>query len=302
MSKADDSSLTPEQYEEVRRQARHALQAADAVGVYPTPVGQILEQAQVVVASEDVFSEGFLARIRRKAGGTLKRALSKVLGVFDAKARLVYIDRAVHAAKLTFLKLHEAGHAVMPWQRDLYGVIEDCGQTLAPDVAEQFEREANVFASEVLFQNEAFTEEAADYPFGIRVPLNLAKKYGASAYSAVRRYVSTHHEACAVLVLNPPEATPGDGFTATLRRAIVSRQFSEQFGDLPWAERYTPDDQLGAMVPTGGRKMSRPRAFTLTDRNDQPHECVAEAFATRFQVFILIRPVTSLGRVALVVP
>ncbi|MEX2672840.1 MAG: ImmA/IrrE family metallo-endopeptidase [Phycisphaeraceae bacterium] len=302
MSKADDSFLTPEQHEEVRQHARRALEAADAVGVYPTPVGQVLEQAKVVVAPEDALDESFLARIRRKAGSALKQALSKVLGVFDAKARLVYIDRAVHIAKQTFLKLHEAGHAVLPWQRDLYGVIEDCGQTLDPDVAEEFEREANVFASEVLFQNDAFTREAADRTFGIRVPLELAKRYGASAYSAVRRYVSTHHKACAVLVLNPPEIAPGDGFVATLRRAIVSPHFSEQFGNLLWAETYTPDDRFGAMIPMGGRRMSRPRTCTLTDRNGLSHECVGEAFTTGYQVFILIRPVCSLGRVTLMVP
>lgn len=85
----------------------------------------------------------------KAAGGMLKRALDKILGVMHVAARMVYLDKAVHVAKLPFLKLHETAHAVLPWQKDIYAVTEDCKKTLAPEIADEFEKEANVFASEV---------------------------------------------------------------------------------------------------------------------------------------------------------
>src|SRR5207249_2541404 len=148
----------------------------------------IMEAGQVTLAQEDVLAEGFLGSMRRKAESSLKSALSKVWGLFDARDRLVFIDRAVKAAKQVFLKLHETAHAVLPWQRNLYAVVEDGEQELDPDIAELFDREANVFATEVLFQLDTFAEEAAGYDFGIGVPLKLSKKYGSSAYAAVRQY------------------------------------------------------------------------------------------------------------------
>ena len=44
----------------------------------------------------------------------------------------------------------------MPWQKDLYAVIEDSKNSLDPALADLFDREANVFASEVLFQLDGF--------------------------------------------------------------------------------------------------------------------------------------------------
>ncbi len=65
----------------------------------------------------------------------------------------------------------------------MYAVVEDCKLSLDPAVADQFDREANVFASEVLFQLDGFITEARDHDFGIGVPLKVGKKYGASACS-----------------------------------------------------------------------------------------------------------------------
>jgi Zn-dependent peptidase ImmA (M78 family) len=145
--------------------------------------------------------------------------------VLDAVARLVYIDRTVLVVKQTFLKLHETAHAFMPWQRDLYRVVEDCEKTISPEMSEQFDREANVFASEVLFQLETFTEEAAGYDFGILVPVKLHSKYGASIYSAVRRYVYTS--------LRPggPGRFPAQGsHRSSLKEPVASRACRRFFG------------------------------------------------------------------------
>ena len=286
--KPDVHSLSAHQLRLIQTEARRVLEQADALGRFPTPVDDIIEAARHTVVVNQDIDEGFLSKTCRKVKGALKGALSKVLGVLDVAARVMHLDRTVHEAKLPFLKTHELGHGALPWQRDIYAITADCKKTIAPEVSEMFEREANVFASEVLFQIAAFTLEAAGHDFGIKTPMKLSKKYGASVYASVRRYVSTHGRACAVVVLEPPEVCGLHGFVAKRRRVIASPFFAAQFGELAWPEKFTPDDEIGKMVPLGNRKMSRPRAIVMTDQNGARHECIAEAFRHPYQVFILI--------------
>lgn len=297
-----DSVDDPAQLELIRTHARAALERADALGRYPTPVQDVMDRARVAVADHDLFDAGLLSRLTRKAGGVLKRALSKVLGVLDAKARLVYIDKALKVVKQTFLKLHETGHAVLPWQRDIYAVIEDCEKTLDPETSEQFDREANQFASEVLFQLDTFTNEVNAEPLDIKVPLKAGKRYGASAYASIRRYVSKHHRACAVLVLERPEFTAGVGLVSRLRRFVPSPSFMSTLGELSWPAEFTPADQVGALIPLGGRRMSAPRALPLRDANGTLHECIAEAFDSGHYVFILLYVAKALTARSIVIP
>jgi hypothetical protein len=260
-----------------------------------------MDAGQVTLANDDALDEGFLGSMRRKAGNALKSALSKVWGLFDARDRVVFIDRAVKAGKQVFLKLHETGHAVLPWQRSVYAVVEDGEHELDPDTAELFDREANVFATEVLFQLDTFAEEASGYQFGIDVPLKLRRKYGSSAYAAIRQYVSKNRRDCAVLVLDPPTFAGGDGFRTALRRPVASPSFKVKFV-LDWPAHFTPSDEIGAMLPLGNRRMSYGRPITLVDRNGVRHECIAEAFRTPFQIFVLIHVVRSLTNTTIVVP
>jgi Zn-dependent peptidase ImmA (M78 family) len=158
----------------IRKHAERALVAAAALGRFPTAVDDVMAAARVVVSDEDALDADFLTKLRKRAGSALMRALSKVLGVLDAAAKIVYIDRSIHVVKRTFLKLHETAHAVLPWQRDIFVVAEDCEQTLAPEIAESFEREANAFACEVLFQLDAFQNEAEQEKISI-LPLNYSR-------------------------------------------------------------------------------------------------------------------------------
>ncbi|QOV92121.1 ImmA/IrrE family metallo-endopeptidase [Humisphaera borealis] len=290
-------SLDDDQLRQVRDHARKALEKAGAKGCFPTPVDQVIAAAKHLVNAHEEIDEGFLAKARKKVGGALKRALSKVMGVLDVTARTMHLDKLVPIHKLPFLKLHELGHGVLPWQREMFKLTEDCELTIAPEVSELFERESNAFASEVLFQLDSFTDEAAsDDVLGLKTPLRLSKRYGASVYSSIRRYVSTNARSCAVIVLEPPVACSGDGFVAKLRRVVVSNQFHFTFGDIRLAEEFTPDDEIGRIVPVGGRRMSRPRPLVLTDRNGSKHECVAEAFAHKYNVFILVCPKATLTK------
>lgn len=283
----DDSTISQQEATEIRAEARRLLHDAGAIGLFPTPVDEIMRAAKIQVVPI-VLDEGYLAQLRRnaaQAGRLLLSALSKVWGVFDPKARVAYIDPETPKEKLPFLKLHEGGHAILPWQ-SIFGIFEDCRKTLDPEVKQQFEREANVFASEVLFQLDGFTIEAADYAFGISVPLRLAKRYGASLYATIRRYVCHSEKDCAVLVLNPAEFAETIGFSSSVRRVIISPGFERRFSNITWPHAISPDDALGRLVPF--KRMAGPRGLRLADSNGDRHEFVAEAFKTPHQVFILI--------------
>lgn len=292
---ADDCSITAEQRDEVRLAARQALATAGAFGILPTPVDRILEAAKVSVVPI-ALDEGYLTRLRRtaeSAGKALLSAISKVWGVFDPKARMAFIDPETPKEKLPFLKLHEGGHAVLPWQ-SIFGLFEDCRKTLDPDVKAQFEREANVFASDVLFQLDHFANDARDLAFGIKAPLALAKRYGASVYATIRRYVWCSDRICAVVVLNPPELAERVGHFSQLRRAVASPAFEARFPNFRWPQVVTPDDPIGGLVPYG--RMTGPRTLVLTDADGDRHTFVGEAFKTPHQTFILLLAESTLNR------
>jgi hypothetical protein len=133
MQRPDDSSLTPGQLARVRKEAERALRESGALGVFPTPVDQIMAVARVAEVKEDVLNPGFVAKLRAKAeqaGQVVRRALSKVLGLFHASEGLVFLNQSLMAVKKRFVGFHEAGHGFLPWQRPMYAIVEDCEKAL----------------------------------------------------------------------------------------------------------------------------------------------------------------------------
>lgn len=300
--KPDDSSLEPNDLAIIEKRASRLLDEAGAWDRFPIPIDDILAAANVKVASHSMFDAGnIIAYLKGKAasaGANIKSAISKVWGLYDAGDNLIHIDSTVVEARQTFLKLHETGHHDIPTHKKLFRFFQDCEKTLAPEIADQFEREANNFARFALFKGDAFMRHAADHPFEIRTPLKLAKKFGASVYASVREFARTNARACAVYVLEPVEFVEGDGFRARVRRVELSPSFREQFGDVEDSV-VTPSHPLGALVPLG-RKMTRPTTLTLLDVNGDEHECVGEAFDTTYNVLMLVYPVAALSRGILV--
>jgi hypothetical protein len=261
--------------------------------------------AQLKTAPVSAFDPRAIERYARQASEAatrfLKSAIEKVLGIFDVQADVVHIDESVNKEKQAFLSLHEAGHKEIPHQRGLFKWIQDCTKTLSPDVADLFDREANNFATIVLFQDDRFAKMAADSAFGIKVPLNLQRKFGGSVYATVRQYVRTHAKACAVVVLDPPHLCNSNGMTANVRRLVHSPEFIQRFGTLRLPDAITAGSTLARFIPSGGRRMSRPDTLVFSDRNGDRHEFVAEGFATTFNVFLLIHARATL-KTAILLP
>src|SRR6185437_11885922 len=124
----------------------------------------------------------------------------------------------------------------------------------------------NVFASEVLFQGDLFSQEAHGQSFSIRVPMNLAKKYGGSNYATFRRYVITNPHACCVVILNLPLYDVEGSLCAEVRRVVASKSFELIFDCKVLLATVTNSHPLGSAVPANGKRMSFQREVVLADR------------------------------------
>ena len=304
MTRPDDSTLDPEDLRAVEEQAHRILDRADAWDRYPVPVDDILSAAKVRLAPTSAFDPAaivsYLKGKTADTGARIKSAISKVFGLYDAAEALIHIDDTVVEARQTFLKLHETGHHDMPTHRKMFRIFQDCKQTLAPDVADQFEREANNFARFLLFKGRTFAQHAADCPFKIKTPMTLARTFGASVYAAAREFARTNPRACVVFVLEPLENNEDSGFRAPVRRIEPSPAYVARFGR-PTVDVVTRDHLLWPVIPIH-RKMTKAVPLTITDLNGQRHECLAEAFDTTYNILILLYPVSALTTTTVLMP
>ena len=291
MTRPDDSSLSSADLRVVEARARHLLDRADAWDQFPVPIDELLAAANVQVAPTSAFDpDAIIAYIRDRAAGAalrIKNALSKVRGLYDPHARVIHIDESVVRTKQTFLKLHETAHHDLPVHRSSFGLFQDCDKTLAPEIADQFEREANNYARFVLFKGDAFAECAADCSLSIKTPIRLAKEFGSSVYASLREYVRTNRLPCMAVILNPMEAASDGRMAASIRRVEASTAWVSRFGRPTSNHPISPSHPLWLAVPIG-RKMTPPTPLSLRDKNGDPQVCLAEALDTTYNILILV--------------
>lgn len=306
MSQPEDSYLEHHQLLSVQKHADLLLRSASAYNQFPTRIDDLMQAAKLQVVDDADMDEGMLrAFLKNAAAGfaqVLKSALSKVLGLFEANDRIVFIDKDTPSPRVPFIKLHEAGHGSLPHQSKMYALIHDCEKTLDPYTTDLFEREANVFASEVLFQGLVFSREASNMPFDIKTPIALARKFGASNYSAFRRFVTTNSCACCVVVLNPFVLGKDGTFCPEVRRIVPSTTFQRNFLCQYVFAAIDHTHVLAPAIPLGGRRMTAPKDVILTDRNGVRHLCSAEGFTTKHQIFVLVRDTCAFTSTGIIVP
>ena len=106
MAKADDSSLDPEELRAVQEAARRALDRASGWGVFPTPIADILDAANIRVAPASAFDPRrimeYLVGKAERTAAVIKSAISKVFGICDADEYLIHIDHNVSAIETEF--------------------------------------------------------------------------------------------------------------------------------------------------------------------------------------------------------
>lgn len=212
------------------------LKQSKALDVFPTPIDKIIDYSDLILET------GIdLASLEKKHTSfnfteTFKSGWEKIRGFLDRREKIIYIDSTQNENRQGFVKLHEVGHNVLPWQNATMQFFDN-DDTLDLDIIEEFEAEANYFASITLFQNDRFENEVKKYELGLPTVMQLSKYFGASNHATFRRYVENSKQRCALLILE--QLSPkGSVVNGKFRNAFYSKSFLENFGEVSWPEKF----------------------------------------------------------------
>lgn len=205
------------------------LKQSKALDVFPTPVSKIVEYSDLVVSKGIDLSKVEHSFIE-KASTQFSALIKNVRGILDRREKTIYLDLNQLPSRQTFVKLHEVGHHVLPWQEKSLSFLDD-DETLDAETKIQFEAEANFFASTTLFQSDRFLEEMEKLPLSLNSPKYLAKHFGSSIHAALRRYVECSKNRCALIVLENI-SSKGKFVKCQVRDVFYSGKFTKTFGDI----------------------------------------------------------------------
>ncbi len=127
------------------------------------------------------------------------KEVARIQAMLDTRGRFIVLREGLHRQQRIWGGLHEIGHDVLPWHRDL---LYHCPLWLLPRSEQhRMELEADTFAAEVAFFGVQFQELAARLPFGLEAAVTLAREtYGMSLHSTMVHYVLTSSRPCTLLV------------------------------------------------------------------------------------------------------
>lgn len=291
--KKDDSSLKKEEIDNVKKHAQLLLNKADAIGQFPTPVDHLVKTAKLVVNQNLSLgnNQNILLKFNDKLGKMARQpihGLKKLFGLLHVPSGEIWIDHSQHENKIKFIKLHETGHGFLPHQKLMYEFMEDGKSELDPETNDLFEREANNFSAEVLFQLDAFEKMAANYENSIKTPIDLSKHFGASIYASMRRYVQSHFAPMALGVYNLPKEKEGVTEFRLRRAPMYSPSFIKKFGQAPFPDPCNGGDFLGEILVSA--KLETHHATKLPDFNGDFHETALHVFSNSYEIFIMLMP------------
>lgn len=221
-----DEKLTS--IDEIDKIAYDILKGSKSFGKLPTPIEEIVKYTELEVNSDKYLNQ-IPKNYLRRSTDKLKKALGKIWGLLDRRKKVIYVDSDLIDRKKDFVTLHEVGHEVLPWQRKLFDLFEDDRISLDKDTKDEFESEANHFASSAIFQLEFFIEKVEELPLKISSAKYLADIFGASYHATFRQYVEHNKKRCALLVLKRRRNNK-----ARLVNYFESIPFSNEFGILGW--------------------------------------------------------------------
>jgi Zn-dependent peptidase ImmA (M78 family) len=207
------------------------LKNSKSLGVFPTPIDKIVSYSELICRS-DIDITKIESSYLSKASDALFRAMSKVRGLLNRNTKEIYLDLSQLGSRQSFVKLHEVGHEIIPWQKKIHEFLDD-DDTLDCETKEQFEAEANYFASGALFQLDRFIDEMKKLQLGLPSAMQLAKLFGSSTHAALRRYVECSRERCALIVLEK-EPVSSTVIKYPIRNYFQSEKFTREFGEIKW--------------------------------------------------------------------
>lgn len=229
-----------ESEDEIADIADRILRNAGVSGVLPTPIDKLLEAKKITCVSDlDDLEESYLSGLGKKARHSFQSAMQKLRGIADLRQQVVYVASSAngHDGRTRFVQGHELGHQVLRWHHVDPTYFDD-NQTLSPRVQDEFEREANFFSAEVIFQGDRFKKIALDYRASLDAIFTLADMHGASRQATLWRYAEAQDEKIAVVQYYPSNVLDTHGEKVLqLWKTIPSEKFNNKYNEIGLPDR-----------------------------------------------------------------
>lgn len=275
-----DHPLSAQSRLDIRRHAESLLRRADVLAVVPTPLEQVMEVAQLVVAGEIVLDEAEKRQLRRKFGALVDVVLAKLRGVIHLRAREVWVQPDLYEAKRRFVTAHEIGHDLLPWQRDTIAYLDDEAR-LRPDIRIHFEREANQAAIELLAQGDLLRKEADESLLTTSLLSDLSDKYQISMQAVARRVAEETQQDAAVAL----KFRSRDGGVGPFH-VYCSASFEKRFG---WGSSSLPIEARTA-AHNASKSWDRATTCFAVDRSSSFVEMTVSTVTTNYALIALFTP------------
>jgi len=275
--------------DDIETMALALLKESKAFDVFPTPVDQIVKYANLHFEGKIDLSKiekSFLRTLSEKLSDKFFQAIGTVRGILDRSEKTIYLDLSQAPSRQTFVKLHEVGHHVLYWQGEILEHLEN-DMTLDPNTLEEFEAEANHFATCILFQMDRFEYEVKKLELGIKAPMHLAKFFGASVHATLRRYVEGSKNRCALLVLENV-SKKGSVPKCSKKGFFASTKFSKSFGIIDIPNEFGFKWQFAQDYYLGKRYHERGEIMLLTE--DGPVNFKYHFFNNNYNAFVFLFP------------
>jgi transcriptional regulator with XRE-family HTH domain/Zn-dependent peptidase ImmA (M78 family) len=192
-----DGELDPDDVGRIRRHVLQLLRKADADGVIPTPIDEVMAVAKLVSVGEVTLEPEERRRLRRVFGSLVDHVVDRLQGAIHFRSREVWVKPDLYPPRKRFVCSHEIGHDVLPWHRELFAYLDDCSR-LRPDVRNLYERQANQAAIELLAQGDRLRREADDSLLTMRLVSELSGRFSISLQATARRIVEETKQECAL--------------------------------------------------------------------------------------------------------
>ncbi len=286
---------------EIERIAAKTLRDAD-LREPPLSVERLLEHIRLYRHYYDLSDPGFLDRAKyklqihgRKLVDVLNKVRLRAVLLFDESR--IFIDNDLPKIKHPWASCHEAGHRILLWHKPFF--YADTAETLDPAFQAKLEEEANYAAARLLFLGNRFTTDAHDVEPSVAGLKLLAKHYGTSLTTTLRRYVEQGPDiAMAMLVSTPPWSSKPDDQEHRWRHFVQSDRFERLFSGVS-------ADTLRRLVDThaqhrrGGTVADF--SFVLLDAHGERHEVQAWSFNNQHYILtLMVEQRTIAGRQILV--
>ncbi len=233
--------------------------------------------------SRDTFSKDFLLNL----SGASKDPKIRAMLAIRERLVLVHPTFRAHRERFAWASFHEVAHYVIPDHREL---LYKCSfQDLSYLTQRRLEIDANKFASDLIFQNEAFAREASDHGLAMKVPIGLRDRYRASFEATIRRYVEKNPRPCALVVYRPSEV--GDFEPVLEVQYSVRSQSWSHFAYIVSRQRSSADspEHKAFYKKGGGQEIIEAPFFAGSDERSTK-TFPSELFCNTYKVFQLIHP------------